>query len=193
MSERFDVSVAPLPGVYVLERKPRVDERGWLERMYCTTDLGDVLGSRAIVQVNRTLTHTRAIVRGMHYQVQPSAEAKLVSCLRGAIFDVAVDLRRESPTFLQWHAEILDADNHRSLFIPEGFAHGFQTVSDDCEVLYFTTAAYDPQAERGVHPLDPRVGIAWPLAIGLLSERDASFPPLLAEFDGIVVGMPTSP
>jgi dTDP-4-dehydrorhamnose 3,5-epimerase len=123
----------------------------------------------------------------MHYQVPPSAEAKLVSCLHGAIYDVAVDLRRESPTLLQWHAEILDADNHRSLFIPEGFAHGFQTVADDCELLYFHTAAYEPAAERGVHPLDPRLEIAWPLAIEHVSERDSSFPLLGPEFDGIAV------
>lgn len=187
MSGRFDVSETPLPGVYVLQRQPRADERGWLERMYCTTDLAGVLRSRAIVQVNRTLTRARASVRGMHYQVPPSAEAKLVSCLHGAIYDVALDLRRESPTLLQWHAEILDADNHRSLFIPEGFAHGFQTVADDCELLYFHTAAYDPAAERGVHPLDPRLGIAWPLAIEHVSERDSSFPLLGPEFDGIAV------
>lgn len=187
MSGRFDVSETPLPGVYVLQRQPRADERGWLERMYCTTDLAGVLGSRAIVQVNRTLTRARASVRGMHYQVPPSAEAKLVSCLHGAIYDVALDLRRESPTLLQWHAEILDADNHRSLFIPEGFAHGFQTVADDCELLYFHTAAYDPTAERGVHPLDPRLGIAWPLTIEHVSERDSSFPLLGPEFDGIAV------
>jgi dTDP-4-dehydrorhamnose 3,5-epimerase len=187
VSGRFDVAETSLPSVYVLQRKPHVDERGWLERMYCTTDLSALLGSRAIVQVNRTLTRTIGSVRGMHYQVQPSAEAKIVSCLRGAIFDVAVDIRRGSPTFLQWHAEMLDADSRRSLLIPEGFAHGFQTVADDCELLYFHTAAYDPAAERGVRPLDPRLGIAWPLAIEHLSERDASFPLLGPEFDGIVV------
>ena len=160
MSGRFNVNETTIPGVYLLERKPRADERGWLERMFCTTDLAELLGSRGIVQVNRTLTRSKATVRGMHYQVQPSAEAKMVSCLRGAIFDVAVDLRRGSPTFLKWHAELVTEENRRTLFVPEGFAHGFQTVADDCEVLYFATAAYDPAAERGVHPLDPRVGIA---------------------------------
>jgi dTDP-4-dehydrorhamnose 3,5-epimerase len=187
MNGRFEVSETPLSGVYLLQRTIRADERGWLERMYCTADLSTVLGSRTIAQVNRTLTHAKASVRGMHYQVQPSAEAKIVSCLRGAIFDVAVDLRRDSPTFLKWHAESLDADNRRSLFIPEGFAHGFQTVADECELLYFHTAAYDPTAERGLHPLDPRVAITWPLAIEQLSERDASRPYLTPEFDGIVV------
>jgi dTDP-4-dehydrorhamnose 3,5-epimerase len=187
MSGRFDVSEAELPGVYVLQRKPHADERGWFERMYCAEDLADVLGSRSVVQVNRSNTRTKATVRGLHYQVPPSAEGKVVSCLRGAIFDVAVDVRRGSRTFLHWHAELLSAENRRSLFVPEGFAHGFQAVEDDCEVLYFATAAYDPAAERGVHPLDPRVAIAWPLAIEQLSERDASHPALAPEFDGIDV------
>ena len=187
MSGRFDVSAAELAGVYVLQRRPQTDERGWFERMYCTAELADVLGSRSVVQVNRSFTRLKATVRGLHYQVRPSAEAKLVSCLRGAIFDVAVDVRRNSPTFLRWHAEMLSAENARSLFVPEGFAHGFQTVGDDSEVLYFATAAYDPTAERGLHPLDPRVAIAWPLAVEQLSERDASHPAVAPDFDGIVI------
>ena len=187
MSERFDIRETALPGVYLLQRQPQEDERGWFERMYGSEELADVLGERAIAQVNRTLTRATATVRGMHYQVQPSAEAKVVSCLRGAIFDVAVDLRRGSPTFLRWHAEELTAENSRSLFIPEGFAHGFQAVADGCEVLYFHTAAYDRANECGVHALDPRVAISWPLPVEHLSERDASHPPLTAAFDGIVV------
>jgi len=187
VSGRFEVTETPLSGLYVLQRTIRADDRGWLERMYCETDLASVLDSRPIVQVNRTLTRARTTVRGMHYQLPPSAEAKMVSCLRGAAFDVAVDLRRDSPTFLQWHAEALDAENRRSLFIPEGFAHGFQALSDECELLYFHTAAYDADAERGLHPTEPRVAIEWPLPLEHLSERDASHPPLAAEFDGIVV------
>jgi dTDP-4-dehydrorhamnose 3,5-epimerase len=187
MSARFDIRETTLPDVYVLQRQPHGDERGWFERMYSPADLAGLLGQRAIVQVNRTLTRAKATVRGMHYQVQPSAEAKIVSCLRGAIFDVAVDVRRRSPTFLRWHSEMLTAENNRSLLIPEGFAHGFQAAVDDCEVLYFHTAAYDTAAERGIHPLDPRVAIAWPLPVEHLSERDASHPPLTSEFDGIVV------
>jgi dTDP-4-dehydrorhamnose 3,5-epimerase len=187
MSERFDIRETALADVYVLQRQPQGDDRGWFERMYSSADLAGLLGQRAISQVNRTVTLAIATVRGMHYQVQPSAEAKIVSCLRGAIFDVAVDLRRGSPTFLRWHAEELTAENKRSLFIPEGFAHGFQAAVDDCEVLYFHTAAYEPTAERGVHPLDPRVAIAWPLPVEHLSERDASHPPLTSEFDGVIV------
>jgi dTDP-4-dehydrorhamnose 3,5-epimerase len=185
VSGRFDVTETPLPGLFVLQRGPIGDERGWLERMYCTADLADILGSRSVAQVNRTLTTSKATVRGMHYQLPPSAETKIVSCLRGAIFDVAVDLRRGSSTFLDWHGEVLSAENRRSLFVPEGFAHGFQTLDDDTEVLYFTTAAYDPAAERGIHPQDPRVAIAWPLPVGRLSERDAAHAPIGPEFEGI--------
>ncbi|MDQ2854165.1 MAG: dTDP-4-dehydrorhamnose 3,5-epimerase family protein [Chloroflexota bacterium] len=187
MSERFDIGETTIPGVYVLERMLRADERGWLERMYSTEDLSGVLGTRRIVQVNRTFTRLKGSVRGLHYQVQPSAEAKIVSCLRGAAFDVAVDLRRDSATFLTWHAETLTADNHRSLFIPEGFAHGFQALADDCELLYFHSAAFDPAAERGLHPHDPRLAIAWPLPVEHLSERDASHSLLAPDFDGMVI------
>lgn len=187
MNGWFEVSETGHSGLLVLERRQRADERGWFERMYGADDLAGVIGPRSIVAVNRTLTRAKATVRGMHYQVAPSAEAKIVSCLRGAIFDVAVDLRRHSPTFLRWHGEMLTAENNRSLFIPEGFAHGFQAIADDCEVLYLHTAAYDREAERGVHPLEPRVGVAWPLAVEHLSERDASHPAIAAAFDGIDV------
>lgn len=186
MSRRFEIGETMIAGVYLLERIPLTDERGWLERMYAAEELADVLDGRGVVQVNRTLTRDTGTVRGMHYQLPPSAEAKIVSCLRGEAFDVAVDLRRDSPTFLRWHAETLSADNHRSLVIPEGVAHGFQALTDDCELLYFHTAAYDPAAERGLHPGDPRLAIAWPLPIERLSERDASHPLIGPAFEGVV-------
>jgi dTDP-4-dehydrorhamnose 3,5-epimerase len=187
VSGRFEIGETTIRGVYLLERIPLEDERGWLERMYATDDLAGVFDGRGIVQVNRTLTRVASTVRGLHYQRPPSVEAKIVSCLRGAAFDVAVDLRHGSPTFLQWHAETLSAENHRSLLIPEGVAHGFQSLGDDCELLYFHTGAYDPAAEGGLHPGDPRLAIAWPLPIEHLSERDASHPLIGPDFDGIVV------
>jgi dTDP-4-dehydrorhamnose 3,5-epimerase len=187
VSDRFDVRDTPLPGVHLVQREALTDERGWLERMFDSGELAGVVGARSIVQVNRTVTRIAATVRGMHFQAQPSAEAKMVSCLRGEVFDVAVDVRRDSPTFLQWHAEVVTGENRVSLFIPEGFAHGFQSLVDDCELLYFHTAAYDPAAERGLHPLDPRLGIAWPLAVEHLSARDASFPPIDREFSGMAI------
>jgi dTDP-4-dehydrorhamnose 3,5-epimerase len=101
------------------------------------------------------------------------------------VFDVAVDLRRNSPTFLRWHAEVLDPENGRSLLVPEGVAHGFQALADESELLYLHTAAYDPTAERGVHPMDPRIAVAWPLAVEHLSQRDASHPLLTPDFEGV--------
>lgn len=185
MTGRFEIAETALAGVRVLQLRPMTDERGWFERVYCSTDLADLIGGRQIVQVNRSRTRSSATVRGLHYQVPPFAEAKIVTCLQGTIYDIALDLRRNSPTFMRWHGETLSAENHRSLFIPEGFAHGFQTTVDDCEVLYLTTAAHDVAAERGVNPLDLRAAIVWPLAVEHLSERDRTRPPLDPEFDGI--------
>jgi dTDP-4-dehydrorhamnose 3,5-epimerase len=179
------IEALPLPGLYLLERTPQADARGWFERMYSAPELAGLLGSRAIAQVNRSLTSAKGTVRGLHYQVPPSSEAKLVSCLHGAILDVAVDLRRGSPTFLHWHAETLSEENRRSLFIPEGFAHGFQSLTDGCELLYLHTAPYDPAAERRVHPQDPRVAISWPLPVEHLSARDAAQPELAGDFEGV--------
>jgi dTDP-4-dehydrorhamnose 3,5-epimerase len=173
---RFQIKESPIDGLLIIERKPLADERGYLERMFCDEELEAVLGSRRIVQINRTLTSKLGVVRGMHYQPSPHAEMKIVSCLRGKVFDVAVDLRQDSPTFLNWHAEILTEENYRSLAIPEGFAHGFQTLTDDCEMLYFHTAAYNSTSEGGVHPLDPALAIEWPLPAGAISARDSSHP-----------------
>ena len=118
------------------------------------------------------MTDARFTVRGMHFQHTPQAEVKIVTCLRGEVFDVAVDLRQGSPTFLHWHAQLLNAHNHRSLLIPEGFAHGFQSLTDQCEMIYFHTAFYSADAESGLHPLDPRLAIEWPKPVRNLSNRD---------------------
>jgi dTDP-4-dehydrorhamnose 3,5-epimerase len=185
MSDCFDILDTPLAGLRILQRKPLHDARGYLERLYCTQALGGLLAGRTIVQINRTLTVRRGTVRGMHYQQPPHAETKFVSCLRGEVFDVAVDLRRDSPTFLHWYAETLSESNHRTLFIPEGFAHGFQTLTENCEMLYFHTAAYAPDAERGLNPRDPGLTLSWPLPIADISERDAAQASLAAGFRGL--------
>ena len=139
------------------------------------------------MQINHTFTASRGTVRGIHFQYPPHTEIKFVSCLRGEVFDVAVDLRCNSPTFLCWHSEMLSADNHRTLVIPEGFAHGFQALSNDCEMLYLHTAAYQPDAEDGLNVRDPRLSIEWPLPIVELSQRDAGFPLLDETFAGVVI------
>lgn len=187
MTDRFEILPTPIAGLRVLQRKPLGDSRGYLERMFCEDELAEILAGRRLVQINHTLTASRGTVRGMHFQKPPHAESKYVSCLRGEVFDVAVDLRRDSPTFLRWHAEILSADNHRTMVIPEGFAHGFQTMSADCEMLYFHTAAYHAAAEGGLNAQEPRLGIAWPLPVEDMSPRDASHPLLNDDFMGVEV------
>jgi dTDP-4-dehydrorhamnose 3,5-epimerase len=187
VSDRFDIAATALKGVLVIQRKPIGDSRGFLERLFCANEMQPLIGERSIVQINHTLTARRGTVRGMHFQHPPYAEMKLVSCMRGEVFDVAVDLRDGSPTFLQWHAEVLSPTNFKSLLIPEGFAHGFQALTDDCEMLYLHTVAYQRGAEAGLHPSDARLGIQWPLEMAELSPRDAGHPIVASSFRGVRV------
>jgi len=138
-----------------------------------------------VAQINHSMTRRRGSVRGLHFQFPPSAEMKLVTCLRGGVWDVGVDLRRDSPTFLHWHAEELTPENGRALLIPEGFAHGFQTLTGDAELLYFHSVAYDSGREGGVNPTDPKLRITWPLEITEQSDRDCTRPMLDNDFEGI--------
>lgn len=185
---RLSIEPTPLPGLKRILRNPLADDRGWFERLYCSEELAAAAGHSFLpVQINRSFTAARGTVRGLHFQHPPHSEIKLVSCLRGRVLDVAVDLRRGSPTFLQWHGTELSADNRRSLLVPEGYAHGFQTLCEDCELLYLHSAAYSPEAEGGIHPQDARIGIVWPLPVGALSARDAVHAPLAADFPGIRV------
>jgi dTDP-4-dehydrorhamnose 3,5-epimerase len=185
MSARFEVVATPLAGLQLVRRLPIRDERGWFERLYCADEFATLMAGRGIAQINRTLSAQRGTVRGLHYQTPPHAEAKLVSCLRGAVFDVAVDVRRGSATFLKWHAVHLSADNHHSLLIPPGFAHGFQTLEDNCELLYLHTAAYAAQAEAALNAGDPRLAIEWPAPISGQSARDAAHPLVGRDFQGV--------
>jgi dTDP-4-dehydrorhamnose 3,5-epimerase len=169
---RFQIDDTPLSGLRVVARQRLGDSRGSLSRLFCADELAAAGWSGPIAQINHTVTVRQGTVRGMHYQRPPHAEKKLVSCVRGEVLDVAVDLREGSPTRLQWHAVRLSADNGLALLIPEGFAHGFQALTDNAELLYCHSAAYAPGAEAGLHPLDPRLGIAWPLAVAEMSDRD---------------------
>jgi dTDP-4-dehydrorhamnose 3,5-epimerase len=187
MSNRFDILETPLAGLRLLQRKPIGDSRGYLERIFCAEELQSLAPGKHIAQINHTFTASRGTVRGMHFQHPPHAEIKFVNCLRGEVFDVAVDLRHNSPTFLQWHAEVLSAKNHKTFVIPEGFAHGFQTLTDNCEMLYFHTAAYLPGVEAGLNAQDPRLAICWPLPIAELSPRDATHPLLDKTFAGVTL------
>lgn len=185
MSARFAITATPLEGLHVLQRHPIGDSRGYLERLFCDADLAGWLRGRAIRQITRTRTEAPGTVRGLHFQHPPHAEDKVVTCLTGEVFDVAVDLRRHSATFLRWHGEVLSGENHRSLLIPAGCAHGFQTLAPDCELLYFHTAPHVPEAEGGLHVADPRLAITWPLPVHGLSARDTRHPSLTEAFAGV--------
>lgn len=184
---RFDCIDTSLLGLKVVQRKLIEDSRGFLSRFFCAIEFNTYGFNKPIRQINQTLTHQKGTVRGMHYQQPPHAEIKLVSCLKGEVFDVAIDLRKNSPTFLQWHGEVLSENNQRSLLIPEGFAHGFQTLTDDCELIYLHAAPYVKDAEAALNVTDPKIGIVWPLNITELSERDRLHPMITLDFEGFAV------
>lgn len=177
----------PLGGLRRVTRQRLGDHRGFLARLFCAEDLAAAGWLKPIAQINHTFTATKGTVRGMHYQRPPHAEMKLVTCLRGEVWDVAVDLRLASPTFLQWHAERLSSENGCALLLPEGFAHGFQALTDDVELLYCHSAPYVPSAEAGLNPHDKMLAIPWPLPIAELSSRDALHTMLDHEFEGLAV------
>ncbi|MCB2187250.1 MAG: dTDP-4-dehydrorhamnose 3,5-epimerase family protein [Deltaproteobacteria bacterium] len=176
----------PLAGVTLVELALQVDARGQFTRLFCAREMAELAGGE-IAQINRSLTRRPGTVRGLHYQGPPALEAKTIFCLAGAVWDVAVDLRRGSPTFLQWHAVVLTRANQRALHLPPGVAHGFQTLEPDSELLYLHSQFYAPEHEGGVRPDDPRLGITWPREIAGLSERDQSFPLLSDDFPGVEV------
>jgi len=175
----------PLRGAYVLDLAPRRDERGFFVRTFCA-DTFRRLGLVAdFPQANQSRTTPPGVIRGLHFQHPPHAEVKVVRCTRGAVWDVFVDLRAGSPTFLTWHAVELSAENFRAAYIPAGFAHGFQTLAADCDVQYLVSAAYAPGAEGRVRYDDPRVGVRWPLPVAFVSPKDAAAPLLPADYRGI--------
>ena len=181
------ISQTPISGLMVVETESRSDQRGTFTRLYCQNELQEIIGSRKIVQINHSSTHTIGAVRGLHYQQAPHAEMKLVRCIEGKVWDVAVDLRVGSPTFLSWHAEELSKSNKRMMVIPEGCAHGFQVMEEDSELLYLHTAIYAPSLEGGVQAMDPKLAIHWPLPVQDLSDRDRNQSLLTSDFSGLIV------
>lgn len=165
----------PLAGAYVVELERIEDERGFFARSFCQEEFRKHGLKPAIAQCNVSWNPKRGTLRGVHYQAAPQAEAKVVRCTRGAIWDVIVDLREGSPARLRWHAQELTAENRLAFYVPEGFAHGFQTLSDDSEVLYQMSESYHPDLARGLRWDDPKLGIRWPLADPILSARDRSY------------------
>ena len=187
MSQRFSFIKTPLDGLFKIDRKPIVDNRGFFSRLYCEEEFKEIGFDQSIAQINYTLTKQKGTVRGLHFQLPPYAETKIVTCIQGEVWDVAVDIRKNSPTFLQWHAERLSTENQSSLYIPDGFAHGFQTLSDNCQLIYLHSTSYVASAEGGINVQDPMLAIDWPLTLTEVSERDKNHPMLDLEFEGLVV------
>ena len=181
---RLSVRPTPLAGVMLVQRQPIGDARGSLTRLFCAAELAALGWHRPVAQINHTQTGQRGTVRGLHYQRAPHAEMKLVTCLRGAVWDVAVDLRPGSPSYLRWHAERLSPGNACALLIPEGCAHGLQTLLDDTELLYCHSAAYTPDHDAGIDPMDRQLDIRWPLPVTQLSKRDADHPSVAEALGG---------
>lgn len=178
-------SELPLYGAYTIIVEPFVDNRGMFERVFCKREFKSIHHEKEIVQINHSVTRKKGSIRGMHYQISPSAEIKMVKAIKGSVYDVIIDVRRNSPTFLKYHGEIISYDNLTSMYIPEGFAHGFQTLEDECELLYFHTSFYDPQNEKGIRYDDPLIGINWPLNIVDISDKDRNYSYLNNSFEGV--------
>jgi dTDP-4-dehydrorhamnose 3,5-epimerase len=176
MFERFKFCPTPLQGIFVIERKLISDNRGFLSRVFCSENFQSIGMSEPISQINHTHTRRKGTIRGMHFQNFPHSECKIVTCIKGQIFDVAVDIREHSPTYLKWYSKVLSKDNCKSLFIPEGFAHGFQALTNDCELLYFHTKPYSSESEGALNAMDPKLAIQWPLEATDRSERDKNHP-----------------
>ena len=176
-----------IKGLYVVELQPLIDERGFFVRSYCDKALRRAGITKSIKQINHSFTSKVGTIRGMHYQHLPHAEIKMVRCIAGEIFDVAIDLRKGSDTFLQWHGEYLSAGDFKMMVIPEGFAHGFQAIKENTEIFYPSTASYSPRVESGVLFNDKSIGIEWPLQVADVSDKDLKHGVITKEFKGIII------
>jgi dTDP-4-dehydrorhamnose 3,5-epimerase len=165
-----------LKDAYIIDPEQRADQRGFFARIYCKQEFEQHGLVPHVVQANLSYNHHKGTLRGMHFQVAPHQETKLVRCTRGAIYDVIIDLRPDSPTYKRWIGVELTADNYRMLFVPRGFAHGFQTLADNSEVNYHVSEFYTPGAEGGVRYNDPQFDIVWPLEASVISEKDSNWP-----------------
>lgn len=187
MEHQLNLSLTKLNGVLIADTNYHSDTRGAFARLYCKNELAGVLQGREIAQVNYSITKSCGAVRGLHFQHPPYLEMKFVRCVKGRVWDVVVDLRRNSPTFMKWHAEELSKDNARMIIIPEGCAHGFQSLEVESELLYLHTEYYKPDAEDGLAYDDPLLNISWPLSVTEISDRDKRHPKLNQNFSGIKV------
>lgn len=177
------VELLPLPGLAIAHSTARMDHRGAFMRMFCASSLSPILGNRQIAQINHSRTVEKGAVRGMHFQKSPHAEMKFIRCLKGAVYDVAVDIRPDSATYLRHFSVELTANDGKLFVISEGFAHGFQTLSPDTELLYLHTHHYEPKSEGGLLFDDPVLAIPWPLPVSDISERDRQHRRIVAASD----------
>ena len=184
MDKKINISPTDFGGLFVMKPNSFSDDRGMFSRLYCEEEISGV-ADVSIKQVNHSVTMERGTVRGLHFQHEPNAEIKMVRCIRGAVFDVVVDVRRGSPTFLKRFSVELTEKNGKMIFIPKGFAHGFQTLEDKTELLYFHSSIYAPLNEGALNVRDPLLGIEWPLDIIGLSGRDSKHAFLNSDFNGV--------
>lgn len=175
----------PLAGAYLIELNPFEDHRGFFSRLYCKEAFGEIGHQKEIVQANYSRTNKAYSIRGLHFQMPPYAETKILKCVRGRLLDLIVDVRKGSPTFLQYFGVELSADKHQLIYAPEGFAHGFQSLEDNTETIYFSTAPFHKESERGVRYNDPRVDIRLFFPVTDISAKDANIPLLSPDFEGV--------
>lgn len=175
---RFNIVDTPFADLKLIRRNPIMDNRGYFERLVCVEELETLLQGKKILQINHASTLQKGVVRGMHFQVAPCAEMKIITCLRGEIYDVVVDIRSDSSTYQQWYGVTLTENNFQSLIIPEGFAHGYQSLTNNVDVVYLSTAMYNSDAEKSFNPLDGDLKISWPCEVTMMSAKDESSPHL---------------
>ena len=175
----------PLKGAYLIEMEKKGDDRGFFARVFCRKEFSDMRLSTEFKQVNNSFSALKGTIRGMHYQLMPLAEVKLVRCIRGSVFDVILDLRPDSPNYGQWFGEILDSENRLMMYVPRGFAHGFMTLVDNTEVFYFASEFYSPELEKGIRYDDPKFGIEWPNDHTEISQKDDNWENFDVELHGV--------
>ena len=191
MMKRFEDLDTPIKNLLALKTSRVQDDRGYLSRLYCSEEMKNIGWTSPLVQINFTKTVSKGTIRGFHFQNPPYAEYKYVRCIRGAVYDVALDLRSGSKTFLKTYAEILSEDNDLSFLIPPGVAHGFQSLTDNAELLYLHTQLYKPEYDDGVNPLDPRISVDWPEEITNISDKDSKREFLLNAYEGVQLELPS--
>lgn len=183
----MDISSLSIAGAAIITIHKHVDEQGSFSQLLYTKDLERILSDDEIVQINYSKNNDIGTIRGLHFQLPPKSEKKFITCIQGRVFDVIVDVRRGSPTFLKWEGREISSDNNKLIVIPKGCAHGFQVMEENSELLYFHTEYYDPAYEGAISARDPRIAINWPLPIGKMSDRDRNHPFISEDFTGVVL------